>query len=398
MFWNWKYWIHEVNNIKSNDIKRVLSLDVLRGVAIILVLLNHCDVNSLPGFSELNGFSGFVYWKLKGLGWSGVDLFFVLSGFLIGGLLFSELDKTGTIKVGRFLLRRGLKLWPSYFILLLVLGVTSTTSFVDHTTSLSFIGSISVHVFFLQNYLGLDGNGPTWSLAVEEHFYTILPFLLLASWGLGKNRYFLLLAFSMVGVVFILRVLQLNYGFHIDDFMLTHLRFDALLYGVICQYIWRYHNVSVHRILSHKKALILIVLLLISPAMFLSRANPIMFTIGFTMLSIGYGLILLLMVSEGLGKNENNVMFKLLAAVGQWSYNIYLWHFFLPSLLGGLYFSIQIWLSRLFDSAMLAFFTQAFFYILCSIFVGYLGTKIIERPFLLLREKIIKRKYSSIKQ
>ncbi len=308
--------------------------------AIIFVILNHCDEEHLPGFSGLDGVEGFLYWSVKGLGWSGVDLFFVLSGFLIAGLLFSELDKTGTLKISHFLLRRGLKLWPSYFVLLIVLGVTSTTNFIDYSGAIRFIGSILVHVLFLQNYLGLDGNGPTWSLAVEEHFYTLLPLFLLAVWGCDssgsqRSKYLLSLSLLVISIVFILRVYRLQNEFHVDDFMFTHFRFDSLFYGVVCQYVWRYHNTRMRQILSHVKVLIVLAFFLIMPAMFLSRANPFMFTVGFNMLFIGYGIVLLLMVSNGLGRYENYAIIRMLAAVGQWSYNIYLWHFFLPVLLGG---------------------------------------------------------------
>jgi len=79
------------------------SLDVLRGIAILLVLGRH--------------FNYFPLWRQAG--WIGVDLFIVLSGFLISGLLFQEYKNTGKLDVRRFILRRGLKIWPSYYLLIL---------------------------------------------------------------------------------------------------------------------------------------------------------------------------------------------------------------------------------------------------------------------------------------
>ena len=73
--------------------KRVLSLDILRGISIMIVLIHHVSIDSIPNIPELTGVTGFIFWKIRGLGWSGVDLFFVLSGFLIGGLLLSELEQ-----------------------------------------------------------------------------------------------------------------------------------------------------------------------------------------------------------------------------------------------------------------------------------------------------------------
>jgi len=69
------------------------------------------------------------HWPLYGeLRWTGVDLFFVLSGFLIGGLLFKELRTKGQLKVGRFIIRRGLKIWPSYFVFLRLCGASPVVS------------------------------------------------------------------------------------------------------------------------------------------------------------------------------------------------------------------------------------------------------------------------------
>src|SRR5215218_1223830 len=85
---------------------RVISLDVLRGVAILLVLVRH-----MPGGAAASGAAAFFYQ----IGWTGVDLFFVLSGYLISGLLYAEADATGRVRVGRFWVRRGLRIWPAYF-------------------------------------------------------------------------------------------------------------------------------------------------------------------------------------------------------------------------------------------------------------------------------------------
>src|ERR1043165_9002825 len=87
------------------------SLDVLRGVAVLLVIGCHLH-----------------YYRLwaKG-GWCGVDLFFVLSGFLVSGLLFQEYKNTGTIQFRRFILRRGMKIWPAFYVFLFVIGTFLAT-------------------------------------------------------------------------------------------------------------------------------------------------------------------------------------------------------------------------------------------------------------------------------
>jgi peptidoglycan/LPS O-acetylase OafA/YrhL len=75
------------------------NLDFLRGTAILLVMAGHF----LPGYFSTH------------IGWSGVDLFFVLSGFFVSGILFREYIKKGRIQAGRFLIRRGLKIWPLFY-------------------------------------------------------------------------------------------------------------------------------------------------------------------------------------------------------------------------------------------------------------------------------------------
>jgi peptidoglycan/LPS O-acetylase OafA/YrhL len=101
---------------------RVLQLDVLRGAAILLVLGAHAP-SVAPGWSgKLRPLDAFIH----RFGWTGVDLFFVLSGFLIGGLLFAELKKYGRLDVRRFLIRRALRIWPPYYILLIVVLIRMT--------------------------------------------------------------------------------------------------------------------------------------------------------------------------------------------------------------------------------------------------------------------------------
>src|SRR5437762_8327462 len=90
---------------------RLRQLDFLRGIAVLLVLFRH------------DALTEFLY----KIGWVGVDLFFVLSGFLVSGLLFSEFIKYGNIKPGLFLIRRGFKIYPLFYTFLLVTVIFTLT-------------------------------------------------------------------------------------------------------------------------------------------------------------------------------------------------------------------------------------------------------------------------------
>ena len=165
--------------------KRNLQLDFLRGVAILLVFGRHLELSRPSGAV---GVLAEIWFRI---GWLGVDLFFVLSGFLIGGLLISEFEKHGKIDVPRFLGRRGLKIYPLYFIFLAYLLLMPTLKTLLHRGDAW--GTFSEHwsgvwpnLLFLQNYVGHSSAGHLWTLAVEEHFYLLLPFVL-APLAAGKR-------------------------------------------------------------------------------------------------------------------------------------------------------------------------------------------------------------------
>src|SRR5262245_50090618 len=95
--------------------KRLPQLDILRSFAIFLVLLRH-----LPEVPDgLGTHWSAAYSISNSVGWIGVDLFFVLSGFLISGLLFREYNLTGKVDLLRFYIRRGYKIYPGFYILFL---------------------------------------------------------------------------------------------------------------------------------------------------------------------------------------------------------------------------------------------------------------------------------------
>lgn len=153
---------------------QVASLDFLRACAILLVVTFHfsCD-----GYLKLGGCENALSrLPVVRYGRIGVDLFFVLSGFLIGKQLWRELEGTGSIGLGRFLVRRGLRIWPLYFSVFLFVLVTRICG-----QGANIPGWGWANILFLSNYFPrLDIVPGSWSLAVEEQFYVATPLLLLA--------------------------------------------------------------------------------------------------------------------------------------------------------------------------------------------------------------------------
>src|SRR5437763_1414572 len=155
------FWIDDCSQVIEVN-SRNQSLDVLRGIAILLVLGGH---GAYPYIS---------FWTA--IGGSGVELFFVLSGFLISGLLFSEYQRTGRIAITRFWIRRAFKIYPGFYVLL---AVTAAVLAIANHPQIMLGRAVFFNIVFLQNYVTGVGIVPqSWSLAIEEHFYFGLPLLL----------------------------------------------------------------------------------------------------------------------------------------------------------------------------------------------------------------------------
>jgi len=297
-----------VTAIKQPSASRNVNLDILRGVAILLVVLYHMNV---PGFS-----TG---------GWIGVDLFFVLSGFLISGLLFKEWKSTGVIKIGRFYVRRGLKIYPAFYTLLAI--TLAVNHFVpgiptDPVTSRSILSES----LFIQNY---DSRiwGQSWSLAVEEHFYLILPLLFLVLRKRDPENPFRALPSIFGGIAGIELALRIatTWGMHSIAYeplylMPTHLRIDSLFFGVLLGY---YYHFEPKKIADNARgnAGLFVMAIAVGLAFMVGMTNPIMHTVEFTLLYLGFGLLLCKVVNANPARWLSPI-----AWIGYYSYSIYLWH------------------------------------------------------------------------
>jgi peptidoglycan/LPS O-acetylase OafA/YrhL len=148
-------------------------LNTVRGIAVLMVFLFHAFEDFTPAAQHLPAWER-VFLSTLGFGWMGVNLFFVLSGFLITGILLGSVSRPHYYS--RFYRRRALRILPAYYLLLVVLVLVGRISFVRQHTSLAFAGLSFVYLSNITPLLGVPRDyAPLWSLAVEEHFYLIWP-------------------------------------------------------------------------------------------------------------------------------------------------------------------------------------------------------------------------------
>jgi peptidoglycan/LPS O-acetylase OafA/YrhL len=174
--------------------RRVPFLDFLRALAILLVINQHVSKK----FEEMLGANRYTHFTLTRNGWIGVDLFFVLSGYFIGSQLWRELNTTATVSIKRFMIRRGLRIWPLYFFVFAILFV------VTHGAPARQHGWTDL--VFITNYTNHGIVDGSWSLCTEEQFYLLAPVALLLIGRRSMRGYRWGLA-ALLGLVVVVRIL-----------------------------------------------------------------------------------------------------------------------------------------------------------------------------------------------
>lgn len=388
-------------SLPPSSVKRMARLDVLRGVAISLVLFAH-----LP-FDQPTDWTGYPVLKSLILsGWTGVDLFFVLSGFLISGLLFREYQHSGTIDVKRFLLRRGLKIWPSYYVAFgtLLLVEVAKPCFSSAPPEWHLIPKTWPSWVFLQNYAHNQW-GWSWSLAVEEHFYIALPLLLLAVMGFCRGSRAHLRSKVFIAMITVICVVVLcartRLCFYYSAttwqpmYYPTHLRADSLLFGVLIGYAFHFHRAWLDKLRPRRLAIAVVAALLILPVVFWPiGTNRFVPSAGFTALYLASGAILVItMLTEwsrcppGYARLFRPAL-GVLRFLGIYSYTIYIMHFALYALFPETnsllreYFTLQ-WALGPYTATL----AVCLVYVAQALGSGMLLSHAIERPALAWRER-----------
>lgn len=220
--------------------KRILEIDGIRAIACLLVLTLHCVVGPLPLLEGTLAYEiRFVFLIFLA---GGVDLFFVLSGFLIGGILLDNRESRNIFRV--FWARRITRIFPVYYLLVALYGLILLAPQLPPWLQVFQITTVPYwsYATFTQNFAmaavqsgGSDFLGVTWSLAVEEQFYLILPLLAVL---LSRRWLMVTAAIAIIATPLIRTYFWSHIGFH-WAYILLPCRMDTLMWGVIAAYIIR---------------------------------------------------------------------------------------------------------------------------------------------------------------
>jgi peptidoglycan/LPS O-acetylase OafA/YrhL len=353
--------------MNSARMKRNLQLDFLRFLGVFLVVVHHYP------FHDESAFGGVISVIQTG-GWIGVDLFFVLSGYLIAGLMIKEYNAKGSFNIRLFLIRRGFKIYPAYYFFILYQFLYSF--FITNNTQR--LDRLWHEVFFFANY-AKNNNGHLWSISVEEHFYVFLAIAFVLMIKFKKVNFK-----TMLGLYLALLIVGLScriynyvtypvYDFN-RDYTRSHLRFDAMFFGVLIAFLVNYRKHFMDRLLQSrlKPVYFVLCLLFLSTNFIYGRYDHrIISVVNLSLNPICFGYILVCLV------NYHQIGFlkviKPFAYVGMYSYSIYLFHIHFISLTA-FYFARNTFM----------FYAS---YLLLALIGGIIVSKVIEYPFLKLRER-----------
>ena len=348
-------------------------------MAILWVVLYHVPKN--PENLILRAIGHYGFW--------GVDLFFVLSGFLIGQQYFKALKSGASNRLRTFYLKRFLRTLPTYFALLLF-----------YIIARHFAGAPSEvgwgYLVFLQNLDKLSVLSHTWSLCVEEHFYLVFP---LAAAGIAKMKdplkvCYTVLAFIVVGVFIRMYIfiglrpdiifsesIHRGYETYLNSlFYPTYTRLDGLSLGVLLGYI-KVHAPAlwIRFTARHQRNLIISVILIFTAALVtLKRVSLLSSLASFPLVSLGFSFLLLAAMHEDSLINKWKI--RGITKLSILSYSMYLSHPFAHD--------VCHYIENMIGMKSLSVWSLALYFIIALILTLLLFFAV-ERPSLLVREWVL---------
>lgn len=348
------------NLIKTlSDQNRQVNIDFLRGCAVLAVVLFH--FNGLLPYGNL-----------------GVDLFFVISGYLVGGALMKDFLLDRKISFFGFILRRGFKIWPSYYVFLFIAFILSNLFFTGslEKESLHF-SELPRYLFWYRNFTGFPIHFPfdhVWSLCIEEHFYILLPLLILTLRALRANsRAFIFTLVAIILLAFASKCIMLNFTRSKDTFSMTFNRLDTFSWGILAAYL-QFRK----RDLSSKPGIRILLLSIgvggVALTIYLNELGAIPYFKALIMHSIlPVWMFCIIWSTLNMRNKRWLIPFRI---VGYYSYNWYLWN---PIVAICCMYFLGI---TVFSFSM---------YLLASFALAVIFTYLVEEKFLVLRNRIIRK-------
>jgi peptidoglycan/LPS O-acetylase OafA/YrhL len=350
--------------------ERLPQLDFLRALACFLVIMSH---------SPVSADANFIVRSINLGGWVGVDLFFVLSGFLVSGLLFEEYLRTSRVRLLRFAVRRALKVYPAFYF---YLCVTTLAIFLlaEDRTNIG-IEKLAAEALFVQNYFPSTW-GHTWSLAVEEHFYISVILVIGFLVSRIRPKPFAGVPIAVAAICAGCLGLRIIFCEGTHEALIphtTHMRIDALSFGVLLAYLRHVHSIYFLRLvrMCYGRFLCLGLALLMPSFIYGVRENVWMTTYGLTTNYLGSGcLVAVAVVSE----RTYSTWFRFVARIGTYSYSIYLWHAVVVN-----------WIIPRIIEPLQMFGIHAgwIFSIVASVLIGVMFAHIVEMPILRVRDRLV---------
>lgn len=292
--------------------RKIPELDGVRGLAAIMVIVFHINQKTAP-----DGFLLKMMHKTGTLGQTGVILFFVLSGFLITGILLAT--KNSRNYFSTFYLKRSLRIFPLYYLSLMIFLII--IPLLETGRAIPFSESWYFWVYLQNIAITFKGAniepGHFWSLAVEEHFYFLWPFLV---YMLSEKN--LVKAIGLIiALGFAVRVVLEQNGY--GSFFFTLSTMDCMAIGGLVALNHRHNWVSYKTILL--SFIVLMLLLLVSWMLFKNHISNFVSLVKHPLLSLFFGSLISMLI---VGKSFFNRIFKLkiLTFTGTISYGLYIFH------------------------------------------------------------------------
>lgn len=338
-----------------------------------------------------------------------IDLFFVLSGFLISGALFRELNRTNDISFKRFFLRRTLRIFPPYYIFLAYTHFVFLPKFTKKGLSSPDPAIVAmaermqsqwIYSFsYLSNYFPDALMIHSWSLSLEEQFYIFLPiFLVLVYRRINPNkRLFLLIGLCLVPVLFRLHALYFlvapaadtRHAYEKYIYHPFHTHADSIFIGVLAGYIFVHHrewidrlnqNATLHRALT---AGVFLFLATFGVLVYEFKPGLLSQVFRFTLISSCWALLIFLSLRTDSLLNRV-LSLRIFYPLAKLSYSTYIIH---PAIM----FPITLWIKKTMGPLDYWEFFQAYllFFSICT-FLGYFYYLVAERPFALMKDLIPK--------